>query len=1500
MQHRSDTRGGEMTFDFSRAGRSNRSTGRSNHTGANVPPKNGASAMRETVTGTGGALKGLKTWLAVSRSRACAGSGASVTARRLMLGVILTIVGVLSIASAPALAVNTHVFSTSFAGPGAGAGQVALSSYSGVAVNSTTHDVYVADTGNFRVDQFTSSGTFVRAWGWGVADGLPMLETCTLSCQIGLSGSEGGQFTTPVFVAVDNSAGPSAGDVYVGDTGDHLVSKFDSSGNLIGGWGSGGQLDGSTATDGPFGHIAGVAVDSGGTLTVINESSRIFEFAQDGGFNTDFEVAPQGAIPSGLAVDATGDLFKINFSGAIEELAASGSDIGRVTTSQATSQAASGVAVESGTGDLYVAESQNDIEHYAFSAPGVVREQGGATCTVEPLVGCPATDVFGRGALSGSAGVAVDPSNHTAYVTDSPRHRIDVFTGPVLLPSATTEPATVSETAATLHGTVNPDGVEVKSCEFEYGTESGVFTKTVPCLPATPYNGSAPLAVSAELNSLVMFTVYHYRLAVSNANGTNRGSEVSFTTPGPPRISNVSAEVNPSEKAGQTTATLSAQVAPGGSETTYRFEYGETTSYGTSTPVPDGALGSGAGFQPVPAAELTGLKLGTTYHYRLVAHNEYGTIDSPDQVFTTLPAVLIKASVSHVTATTATLEAQINPLGNDTHYYFQYGTANCSESPGSCTTTPVPSADIGAGETETQAAPAMLTGLQTATVYHYRVVEENTLGTASTADQTFTTQGTGGFSLPDGRGWELVSPPDKHGANIHPLGETGVIQAAADGSAITYLTNAPTEASPPGNADSAVQVLSARSAGGWSSRDINLPHEVIVGTYAGPGTEYNFFSSDLSQSIPEPLGPLVPSVSSEASEATPYLREDFAAGEPGAICTTSCYRPLVTGKPGFANVPPGTTFGLPGKCPSDFPCGPRFLGASPDASHIILKSESAALVEGAPLGSLYEWTAGRLQLVSVLPGSGGPAPDASFAVLGSENSSGISARNAISADGSRIVWSEAADLTSKHHLYLRDVGKDETLQLDVNHGGSGGGVAEPIFQGASADDSVIFFTDYQQLAPGSGAAKEAADLYRCDVITGGSGQLECALTDLTPANGAESAAVKGPIPGVSEDGSTVYFLAKGVLTHTPNPRGEEPASGRCEGADFEEHPTASCNLYMRHGATTTFIASLAGDDFHDWSPVLPLQPTRVSPDGEWLAFMSERALTGYDNRDVATGKPATEVYLYDAASNQLRCASCDPTGARPHGVEYTRLQNGLDSGGKGTWFIKGLVAANVPGWTSIDEASASRYQDRYLSDSGRLFFNSPDGLVSQDSNGTVDVYEYEPPGVGDCSEASATFSVRSGGCLGLISSGGSGEESVFLDASESGADVFFLTAAQLSKRDTDTSYDVYDARVGGSEPEPVKPVECLGSACQAQVAAPNDPTPGSLSFQGPGNLKPLALDGKSVHKIAAQLKAEKLAKALKACKRDKSKKKRIACEKQARKKYGAAKAKKATNKRRAK
>ena len=134
--------------------------------------------------------------------------------------------------------------------------------------------------------------------------------------------------------------------------------------------------------------------------------------------------------------------------------------------------------------------------------------------------------------------------------------------------------------------------------------------------------------------------------------------------------------------------------------------------------------------------------------------------------------------------------------------------------------------------------------------------------------------------------------------------------------------------------------------------------------------------------------------------------------------------------------------------------------------------------------------------------------------------------------------------------------------------------------------------------------------------------------------------------------------------------------------------------------------------------------------------------------------------------------------------------------------------------------------------------------MPQDVNGEEDVYEYEAEGEGNCRNSTATFNERVGGCVGLISSGTSSEESAFLDASVSGNDVFFLTASQLVQSDLDTALDVYDAhvcvlKVWRVQPRrsPHHPVPQLTHAerpprCSRRIFG----APASATFSGPGIL----------------------------------------------------------------
>ena len=133
-------------------------------------------------------------------------------------------------------------------------------------MSETAGDIYVADSGNNRIDQFSSSGTFIRAFGADV--GGAGMDICTSGCQAGSTGSAPNQLNAPRFVEVDNSAGSSAGDVYVADGTNHVVHKFDSTGNLITSWATGGAFE-FAKKEGPIG---GITVDGAGALYVVTDA----------------------------------------------------------------------------------------------------------------------------------------------------------------------------------------------------------------------------------------------------------------------------------------------------------------------------------------------------------------------------------------------------------------------------------------------------------------------------------------------------------------------------------------------------------------------------------------------------------------------------------------------------------------------------------------------------------------------------------------------------------------------------------------------------------------------------------------------------------------------------------------------------------------------------------------------------------------------------------------------------------------------------------------------------------------------------------------------------------------------------------------------------------------------------------------------------------------------------------------------------------------------------
>jgi hypothetical protein len=291
----------------------------------------------------------------------------------------------------------------------------------------------------------------------------------------------------------------------------------------------------------------------------------------------------------------------------------------------------------------------------------------------------------------------------------------------------------------------------------------------------------------------------------------------------------------------------------------------------------------------------------------------------------------------------------------------------------------------------------------------------------------------------------------------------------------------------------------------------------------------------------------------------------------------------------------------------------------------------------------------------------------------------------------------------------------------------------------------------------------------------------------------------------SADGSVAFFT-KGTTLFRYSAASEagEPLAGEvigvlgASGDGSRVYYLTAAGLFLRSGETTSKVAEGANPSDYP----LAIATTRTSADGTRLLFLSKAPLSGYENTDRDTGEPDTEVFLYDATAGggagQLSCLSCRRDGTRPSGPSS----------------IPGTIAngAGIYG-TQI-------YKPRVLTDDGRrVFFDSRDALVAEDTNNDRDVYEWEEQGRGNCSEA--------GGCLDLISSGRSEGGASFVDASENGRDAFFLTDGSLVPSDPG-AVDLYDAREGGGFPVPPKPIPCEGDACQPLPSPPEDPSPGTL------------------------------------------------------------------------
>jgi hypothetical protein len=808
-------------------------------------------------------------------------------------------------------------------------------------------------------------------------------------------------------------------------------------------------------------------------------------------------------------------------------------------------------------------------------------------------------------------------------------------------------------------------------------------------------------------------------------------------------------------------------------------------------------------------------------------------------------------SATQVGSSSAQLEAAITST-----YHFEYGPTDIYGS-----TTTVES--LGSA-TNTIHVTARLSGLIPGTEYHFRVLTTTEGGeVARASDSTFTTLPQGTLGLPDGRAYEMVTPPNNENADVlHPEayetlyrngGEPAnrPFQVAPDGEAVGYVT----QPAGGGSGQSDNDQLARRSAGGgWSQFNISAR-----GIY---GSEYVGLSSNLSLGIMNVSAAHSTELSSLLSPKAPDNYANLFVRNLEEPLTYS-FRPLVTAIP-------------PNREPDGFNEGngdfitPVYAGVSANNDQVLFEA-NAALTANAPEvpvsreNDLYDYSDSHLALVNVLP-DGVAQGNANFGGVAStvQEDEHSDFSHVISGDGSRIFWTDV----NTHDLYVRENAASEhprTVEVDAAAPGAPEEGGDGEFWTASSDGSRVFFTDERRLTVGSTAAPGEPDLYEYEFTSepGASGK----LVDLTvDGHSGEHADVQGVL-GVSEDGSYVYFAANGVLAENENAEGEKAQPQTCG---------ALCNLYVVHnGESPRFIAALSGADgaavgpyagtdslhngssggnFGDWQEGLALHTAEAAANGTGLVFMSDRSLTGYSNEGL------DEVYVYELEGSRLFCASCDPSGAPP----TTNVAQ---------------AAAFLPTDGITDETSIMRW----ISDDGsRVFFDSFNPLVARDVNGEQDVYEWEREGSGSCREQN--------GCIYLVSGGTSPDASWLIGGDGAGDNVFFATRQRLVAQDQNENYNLYDARVGGVQPG-VEAV-CAGTGCQGIPSAPPPfATPSSVTFSGAANFplptgpvstpkpKPIAR-GKRLSR------AKQLARTLKACRRLSARKRRV-CEARAKRSYGA-------------
>lgn len=619
-------------------------------------------------------------------------------------------------------------------------------------------------------------------------------------------------------------------------------------------------------------------------------------------------------------------------------------------------------------------------------------------------------------------------------------------------------------------------------------------------------------------------------------------------------------------------------------------------------------------------------------------------------------------------------------------------------------------------------------------------------------------------ALPDGRAIELVSPIEMNGSS------PGTAVPAPSGEAVDF------QAGPFGDAANGGTTLyqARRTAGGWETAALT-PADVVQPRLLAQ-TAPLFFTPDLTESIFTTEQPLVPthgasgalSLYAESAKGTVTLVSQGSQTGNGLGSATfegaASDGNLVAFGSAESLVPGATGLDESGFQPDDYL---YIRNVSAGATELVDVNEQGALLdsEGAVLGN------GNDVVFGAPPAQG----EASTFTYMPANGFGGTTTHAIAANGSKVFFESPTPASyevelhttraREVHLYMRKEGKT-TVQLDEGGGvpGEGEEIAGARYMGASENGEKVFFLSDEGLA---GVTFKDPELYMYDT-----GDEKLTPISVAPAGAPAVDGVVYGVVAIANDGSRVYYVAKGRLATNENAARQSAAEGE-----------PNLYVYDTATATNTFIAQLDREEVESGNgepesghagrltSYLDVErPAVPTPNGEVLVFVSHADLDGENSNGTA------QVYRYDAGSDTLGCISCGPTATGSASI-------GINSEGPG-----GPI-----GGGSYDPPS----QSAPMSSTGeRIFFETESALVPEDENtgsppieldlaesklgipSDVDVYEWE------------------NGHVYLISAGQPGLTRL-QGVTPSGNDAFFTSSVSIAGAPRAGEISLYDARVGG-------------------------------------------------------------------------------------------------------